>query len=374
MRLDADVIVVGAGPGGASAAYFLGAQGYKVFVFEKARLPRYKACGGGVPHSVFNFFPFSFEPVIEQRITQASFVWDGRQVTQPIAPDSLAMVMRDRFDHHILQHAQAQIYDGVEVAVVTQDADKVKVTTKTGSSFCAAYLIAADGANSVVAPAVGLRRSKQLGVAIEVETEVDGATLAVYQGRFLMGLDSVPRGYYWIFPKADHLSIGIGTLKRGVKTLPKLLEKAVGRFGITVKGQSHAHPLPICIRREPLQRGRVLLVGDAAGLMDPMTGEGIRHAIESAKIAADLILKNDVSLYTALIEKKCTTDLYWADLYAKIIFSRPHFSFNWLFRNRLAFPDAVRILSNQLTYRKAIARLPLYILNAANRLPVDEIF
>ncbi|MBI1879865.1 MAG: FAD-dependent monooxygenase [Chloroflexi bacterium] len=88
MNLDADVIVAGAGPGGASAAYFLGERGCKVLVLEKAHLPRYKPCGGGVPTTIFDFFPFDFEPVIEQRISHGQggdYHQKGRNVAGQIS-------------------------------------------------------------------------------------------------------------------------------------------------------------------------------------------------------------------------------------------------------------------------------------------------
>jgi geranylgeranyl reductase family protein len=373
VSLDADVIVAGAGPGGASAAYFLGQQGCKVLVLEKAQLPRYKPCGGGVPNTVFNFFPFDFEPVIEQRISRATFVYGTRQFTQPVEPDALTMVMRDQFDYYILQQAQAEVRPGVEVAAVAQERDGVTVTTKKGETLRASYLIAADGANSPVARSVGLREGKELGVALELETEVDSATLAAYHERFLVGFGYLTAGYYWIFPKAHHLSIGIGTVKRGEKTMPHLLQEAMTNLGVSLeKHQRYAHPIPIRTRREQLQQERVLLVGDAAGLVDPLTGEGIRHAVESAHIAAKTIVTGNVAQYTALIEKTYAADLGWARLLSHIIYNSQRFSFDWIMRNRLAFTDLISILSNRMSYRQFVSKLPLYVLSLGSRLPLDE--
>jgi geranylgeranyl reductase family protein len=373
VSLDADVIIAGAGPGGASAAYFLGQAGCKVLVLEKAQLPRYKPCGGGVPNTVFNFFPFDFEPVIEQRISQATFVYGTRQFTQPVEADALTMVMRDQFDYHILQQAQAEVLPGIEVASVTQDAERVKVTTKQGQTFQAKYLIAADGANSPVARSVGLREGKELGVALELETEVDSATLAAYRERFLIGFGYLAAGYYWIFPKAHHLSIGIGTVKRGEKTMPQLLQEAMDNLGVSLeKNRRYAHPIPIRTRREQLQQGRILLVGDAAGLVDPLTGEGIRHAVESAHIAAQTIVAGNVAQYTRLIEKTYAGDLRWAGILSHIIYNTQQFSFDWIMRNRLAFTDLIRILSNRMSYRQFVGKLPLYVLSLGSRLPLDK--
>jgi flavin-dependent dehydrogenase len=283
------------------------------------------------------------------------------------------MVMRDQFDYHILQQAQAEVQPGVEVASVTQDGEKVRVTTKKGEAFQAKYLIAADGANSPVARSLGLREGKELGVALELETEVDSATLAAYHQRFLIGFGYLAAGYYWIFPKAHHLSIGIGTVKRGEKTMPQLLQEAMSNLGVSLeKNRRYAHPIPIRTRREQLQQGRVLLVGDAAGLVDPLTGEGIRHAVESAHIAARTIMAGNVAQYTRLIEKTYAGDLRWAGILSHIIYNTQQFSFDWIIRNRLAFTDLIRILSNRMSYRQFVAKLPLYVLSLGSRLPLDK--
>jgi geranylgeranyl reductase family protein len=372
MSLDADAIIVGAGPGGASAAYFLVSQGYKVLVLEKAILPRYKTCGGAISNHILNFFPFSFDSIIEQRINRVTFAYDTKQVTVPVQPNSLAMVMRDRFDYHILQQSQAEVHQGLEVISVTQDAERVKVKTKTGETFQASYLIAADGANSRVAQALNLRKGKKLGGAIEIEVKVDKATLNAYRGKLLIGLGKVDAGYYWIFPKANHLSVGIGSFKRGERFMPKILKETMDEKGISLENsQQHAQPIPIRTRREQLQQGRVLLVGDAAGLVDPLTGEGIRHAVESAKLASDLISSGNVSAYTKRIEKIFANDLYWARLWARLIYGAQHWSFEWLLRNKVAVTDVVRILSNQISYKQTMAKLPLYLINLGSRLPLD---
>ena len=276
--------------------------------------------------------------------------------------------------HVVLQQAQAEVHEGVEVASVTQTEDRVKVTTKKGETLQARYLVAADGANSPVARSVGLRAGKNLGVALEFETQVDSATLDAYRERFLVGFGYLAAGYYWIFPKAHHLSIGIGTFKRGEKTMPRLLQEAMANLGVSLESyKRYAHPIPIRTRRESLQQGRVLLVGDAAGLVDPLTGEGIRHAVESAHIATKAIISENVAQYTRMIDKNFAGDLDWAGVLAHIIYNTQHFSFDWIIRNRLAFTDLIRILSNRMSYRQFVAKLPFYILNFNDRLSVDNI-
>jgi flavin-dependent dehydrogenase len=169
MGREYDVIVVGAGPAGAAAAFHLGAAGKRVLVLEKERLPRYKPCGGGLPTSVLRRFPLDFSPVIEREIRRVRFRFaDGREVSAGLPEGAVVTVRRDRFDNYLVSHARAEVRDNARAVDVRQDGAKVEVALASGETFRASYLILADGANSRLARRVGLRRGRRMGVPMEM--------------------------------------------------------------------------------------------------------------------------------------------------------------------------------------------------------------
>ena len=372
--MDYDVIVVGAGPAGASAAYWLGEAGKRVLVLEKKRLPRYKPCGGGVPHVVFERFPFDFAPVVEQEISRARFRFrDGRELSVDVPRRTVAMVMRDRLDCHILQQSRADVRDGEQVSSFQQDESGVEIATRSGETFRTHYLIGADGANSRVARMAGLRRDKQMGMAIEVEVPVDDGLLEKYADTALFIFGTPPFGYLWIFPKAEHLSVGIGAFEGKGADIKDVLRQEMSKLGVEVDGAPlHGHPLPIYLRHEPLHRGRVMLVGDAAGLMDPLLGEGVRHAVDSGRMAAEAMLAGDLPGYTRRVQREIGVDFLWALRWARAFYEHPWGCFELGVRNPRFVKEFVRLLAGQTTYRRMAALAPLnLLLGMGRRLPTE---
>lgn len=370
-----DAIVVGAGPAGASAAYWLSEAGQRVLVLEKEKLPRYKPCGGGVPKIVFDRFPFSFSSIIERWIQRVRFRFrDGREVTADLPDCSIAMVMRDRFDLHILEHAQIEVRDQSALVGTEQDKSGVTVTTASGETLRARYLLGADGANSRVARLAGLQQEKWMGGAIEAEVPVSDEVLRAHSDAALFIFGTPPRGYLWVFPKADHVSVGIGAFQERVSNMRHILEQEMGRLGIEVDGaRQQGHPLPVHLRREPLRRKRILLVGDAARLMDPLLGEGIRHAVDSGRLAAECVLTGDLESYSQRVHREIGRDLLWGQRWAELFYNHPRKSFELGVRNPLFVKEFLRLFAGRNSYRRMAARaLPNVLLGLGRRLPVKR--
>ncbi len=338
-----DVIVVGGGPGGATAAYFLGEAGQRVLVLEKETFPRYKACGGATSARILEQFPFAFDPVIESYVKSVSYAYKGETVTFELPDSPIRMTMRADLDEFLLGHSHANVCQGEAVVSVEEKEDRVSVQTKSGMQYEARYLIGADGPNSVVAHSLGLRRCRTLLGAIEVEAPVAPDAFKRFKDRPAFILGEIDMGYLWIFPKADHLSVGIGALYPMPGELQSTLLRVMEHYGIKLQGlKMHGHPVPIYTKREKISTARTLLVGDAAGLVDPISGEGIRYAIKSGRIAAEAIISGHIQRYETEVHRMIGAGHRINWIMAQFIYRHPGACFTFAIRNpyaRQAFID-----------------------------------
>jgi geranylgeranyl reductase family protein len=345
-----DGVIVGGGPAGATAAYYLRRAGAKVLVLEKEILPRYKTCGGAVSARVLEQFHFSFEPVIQSRVNAISYGLGNEMVTIPLPDSALCMVMREEFDAHLLNHAQVELRDGETVKSVSEGREAVIVTTGSGERIIADYLVAADGANSIVARSLGLRAKKTLAGAIEVEAHVPAEIQARFMENPLLLFGDIKVGYLWIFPKSNHLSVGIGAMHPKPGELQNVLARVMKRYGIPLDGKRNGHPLPVYARRERIHTARTFLVGDAAGLVDPFTGEGIRFAIKSGRLAAEAILAADPQRYAVSLRRTIQRSHQHALLWTKLFYRFPRFFFEVGLRNPILSRALMQMIDDRIGY------------------------
>ena len=378
--VDFDAIVAGAGAGGAAAAYHLCQAGLKTLVVDRASLPRYKACGGAIPRAALEPFPFAFDGVVEAEPTEAHFFFGSMgPVALPLSQRPVVMVMRQRFDAFLLARSGAEVLDGAAVTGVAEVDGRVEVHAGD-RTLTARYLVGADGATSRVAHCLGLYRTRRLGGTLEAEVPLEGNdSLAERYGRrafFLLG--AVPWGYAWVFPKGDHLSVGVGRLRPGRARLRVALQREMDRLGIPLDGVPiHGHPLPSYRTlpwplwragwRARLATRRCLLVGDAAALVDPFIGEGIRHALASARLAAAAIAADDLSGYDGAVWREIGHDLATAGVVAGLYYRLPWLCFELGVRNPAILRQFVGILSQRFGYQGIGRRILMTTLRWAVR-------
>lgn len=331
-----DAIVVGAGPAGAVLAYLLANSGLKVLVLEKATLPRYKTCGGGVTYKTVQSLPVDASSTYEREAIGGIVSYTGKQLLKANVKGSIGwLVMRDRFDYLLAQcavNAGAELFEGVTVERVEQEADRVKVQTSKGE-FTARFVVGADGVLSTVARLAGLLRQRQVGVAIEAEIEVPTYSLEAQGPYATFDFGALPGGYGWIFPKLDHLSVGVFRALPGKAAgLGSHLDRFITSHAVLDKGRRRicqGHLIPLGGRMETLHQGMILLVGDAANLADPWLGEGLCYAVRSARIAAETIQNalalglTDLSAYTRRVNVEIVQQLSHARRLAGLIYRFP---------------------------------------------------
>lgn len=294
MNIDADVIITGAGPAGSLAAYYLAAKGISVLILEKETFPRYKVCGAGLTYKIIRELPFSVEPVIEATVYHFMFSTGFREVFERKGDYPLIFcTMRDRLDQFLLDqavNAGAGIHFNENAREVIHEKDHILLRTKN-REYRSKLVISAEGAAGAVARAAGLWKDIMPGLAWEAELKVDPASLEKYKSHVFLDWGAFPGGYGWMFPKKDHFSVGVGgpaTLSRWMNQYYMMFLDYLASLNVQVEEtmSNRSWPIPVRIKPGVLHTGRVMITGDAAGLTDPLTGEGIYYAVKSGLMAA----------------------------------------------------------------------------------------
>jgi len=288
-----DCVVVGAGPAGSSAAYQLASRGFSVLLLEKEKLPRYKPCGGLVISRVTEWLDIDFTPAISVKVSRMRCCnekpWGSNGDFE--LPRPVWMVHRAVFDHFLARHAVgrgAELWQEFPVTDVIAVSDRWRVIS-ADRAVEARYLIAADGAKGMLSRRLGFTaRLHQVAGALEAEIPDERSPEPVMHLRITNQLT----GYAWNFAKADSHSIGIGTWKKDRPSLRAELEKYCASFGLAIsQGRLCGHPLLLWAGVQRVHTERALLAGEAACMVDPFNGEGIRFAMISGVMAAESIAR-----------------------------------------------------------------------------------
>jgi geranylgeranyl reductase family protein len=361
LKQNCDVTIVGGGPAGATLAYELARKGIEVLLLDKERLPRYKCCAGGVTVKAAGLLEFDISRVAEDVIQEVSFTFNlGSPYLRRSNSPLMYTVMRDSLDHSLVQRAQrlgALLMAGQKVTRIQTDGDSVEVIA-ADNVFRSRIVAGADGAYSTVARELDMGRSIEYITAIESEIAVPEEQLAKWKGRAHLDLGCVPGGYAWVFPKRDHLSVGAGCNASRAKGLDTHYHKFLDSLDIAsyAIASSCSHLIPTRTNGSIVWQNRALLLGDAAGLCDPLTGEGIYYAVLSAQLAArvieDCLTDDKVKLesYQEAVDREIMAELRTARVLSRLFVRLPHLVFAMLNRTDTAWRTACSLLSGELKY------------------------
>jgi len=323
-----DVAIIGAGPAGSSLAYFLGKAGFKVILVDKDKFPRNKVCAGGLPIKVSNILPFDISSIIEREIYEVTLTYKLKKNYKRVCPKPLLyMVNRERFDDFLVQQAIKAGVDffeerKVDALSIEGNTWSVKMADK---AITASILVGADGATGFVAKRLSLKPSNHFHIGLQYEVPIHLFKNAKCLERgIVIDWGSLKDSYGWIFPKKEIASIGVqGPIKNG-KQLRIYLDDFLRYHGISPENQIlEGHLIPHRTNNTAISARRALLIGDAAGLVDYWTGEGIFYAIKSSQIAARQIIgffKKEISLdeYEKAINEEIMPEIKTSYQFSKI--------------------------------------------------------
>jgi geranylgeranyl reductase family protein len=301
-----DIVIVGAGPAGSIAAYESARAGMKVLLLEKSKFPRDKPCGGAVMYRGLRLLDGNLpRSIVEQTIYGLRFVLPSGKVAEFASDKMIGItVFRDKYDEYLARRAEqagAELLEESRVVRAATDDQCATIFLEDGREFRGRLVIGADGVNSIVSRSLGLRPARKdpykVGLGMESDfhvgadkvNEIMGGNPHILEIRPVDGRVS----YGWVFPKREHLAIGVAGASVHMHPLRPIFDTFTNKLGITFgvelvpeKRRTYFLGGDGLGSRNVVKRG--LLIGDAAGFVDPMMGEGIAYAMKSGKFAANV--------------------------------------------------------------------------------------
>ncbi|TLG78136.1 geranylgeranyl reductase family protein [Methylocystis sp. B8] len=362
-----DVAVVGGGPAGSAAAFTLANAGVSVCLIDKSKFPRNKLCGGLITLRSKGIFEQVFHRQWDENLFTSSrdvhFISNGRPLASLHNYSTLYFTMRFDFDAYLLGLAESvgcKMYLGNAVSVI--EFERRRLQLSDGSTIEFAHLIGADGVNSLCAKYLFGRSFDPRTIGFGLEVEVPRNSLPQRDNSVDIDFGITRWGYGWVFPKQKTFTVGVGGIHDSNTSMKGSLDQFLCQHGISaeslhVKGQF----IPFGDFRQRPGRDRDLLCGDAAGFVDPITGEGIAYAMQSGHAAAQAILearksgKPEIALDVYLrhlvpIFSSLKMANYWKWLIFPTFLRR---TFDWAFSDASTLQRGyMDILAGELEYRE----------------------
>ena len=306
-----DVVIVGAGPAGSTAAKFLSEKGINVLLIDKDKFPRDKPCGGGMPIRVFSRYPYIQKGLVDSYSYSAFAYSPSLKYILKLHREKplIAMILRKNFDYELVKIAidsGADFQDGKTVVDIKITKNSAKVFLGDKSTIESEIVIGADGVWSTIAKKTGLCKDyKNICICLFQEYNLGSDTLDKHLGKertcHIHVKVNRTAGYGWVFPKKEHVNIGITHFKQtldqqkrkmNIKDTYKSYLEILKKDKVIPDNLKKEKMKGAALPTRPLEKtysDRLIICGDAAGFANPVTGEGIYHAMASGEIAAEVI-------------------------------------------------------------------------------------
>ncbi len=372
---DCDALIVGAGPAGSHLGYLLAARGHRVAIIDRARFPRDKVCGGGVSRKAIDLLGLDLGRVAHRWVSTAVLTYANRDSIVKEMPAPIACtVVRSEFDALLLDRAcgaGATFFPETSFVDASTGRDAVTVATTRGRFRCR-LLFAADGSASAVRGRMFGKALVRYAPSLEALVELADADMERFADRAVFDFGAMPNGYGWIFPKRDHVNVGVYSPWAG-----RGLREQLAAFMACYRGLARPRGtltkgsvIPLANVRGDFQRGRTWLVGDAAGLAEALFGEGIYFALKSAEIAARAIAADGFAdgsrRYTALLRRELLPELRAAARMAGLMYRFQRFAFTHLTLNPQINDNFAGLISGAVGYgdclQRTLRELPRWLL------------
>lgn len=363
-----DVIIVGAGPSGTSAAYDLVDAGLSVLILEKKTMPREKPCGGAVSDLGQKFLRF---PIPEDLVDAECF---GARINTPkssitsITDNRLAiLVNRKNFDFYLLNMAikKGAIVKYEIVKQIKESGEFYNICTNADSYLARNVIIATGIQSTLIKNVRRLDNKDEFGICLETKISIDeNRRYSDLKNIIEIHFGVAGYGYGWVFPHGNFLSVGVGGVSSIFKEPNKAMYQFMSSLGFKYDRQKiRGHMIPRGGIKRVIRKGRLFLVGDAAGFVEPFTGEGIAYAIRSGQIASNTIIeafKNcDFSEeYLSNYEKNCNIEIGYTMVHAlffsKMLHKFPDLLLNRVMSKQQCVDKYLEIISQKIRYKDYI--------------------
>jgi len=379
-----DVVIIGAGPSGATAAYHCAKSGLDTLFVDKSQFPRYKECGGALSEQAMSYLDFPVDEELIERDVYGSRVRFGNEAIEVQKPYRIAaLVTRSKFDHFLVQWATkvgANFLENQRAIKLQISHECVDIITNE-KQLRARLVIGADGSQGITSRYVRnrLRRNEYaIGVVTQITADNKDVDKYIFNSvEIHSGITNM--GYGWVFPHKGYFNVGISGIADKLSNPKKILSSFLRERGFHGQYRYHAHRIPMCGMLRKNVTDRIILVGDAAGFVDSFYGEGIAYAILSGRIAADVCYdalqlrdgwgEDFLKIYNDECCKQFENNLKYSLILARLVHRFPKLFLKLMASDENVLDRFLEVPAAKLTYKDyfqwMISRLPNLLLRRA---------